>query len=69
MKEDVKAIVQANLYEMEILAPPQASLAPVNWAGTVSQASLPDLAFNFEQQKELLVLQMQWGKEKQLYNS
>lgn len=37
-----------------------------NLAGAVSQETLPDLSLLFEQQKELLHLQMQLEKEKEL---
>lgn len=37
-----------------------------NLAGAVSQEMLPDLSLRFEQQKELLHLQMQLEKEKEL---
>lgn len=66
LKGNVKAIIKANLYEMEVLTP---SMSPIstNLAGAVpSHDSLPDLALNFEQQKELLILRMQLEKENQL---
>lgn len=67
LKENVRATVKANLYEMKVLTPPQMSPTSTNLAGAIfSQDSHPDLALNFEQQKELLRLRMQLEKEKEL---
>ena len=71
LKDNVRAIIKANLYELNVLKPLQESPVVVNLAGAnVSQGSLaepgPELTLSFEQQKELLRLRMQLETGKEL---
>lgn len=59
LKDNVKGIIRANLFDTEVLKPP-------NLAGVSVKESRADLALNFEQQKEMLILKMQLEKERDL---
>lgn len=70
LKENVRAIVKANLCELNVFAPQLESPFSSNMAGAVSSKDLlsqpsHELVLNFEQQKEMLRLRMQLEKEKE----
>ena len=58
LKENVKAILKANLFEMNILKPKPATVSVDGALGVQAP-----LALNFEQQKEMLQLRMQLEME------
>ncbi len=67
LKENVKAIVRANLYEMGVLKSQTVSPVEGKAAEDVSaQDSCSNVSLIFEQQKELLVLRFQLEKEREL---
>ena len=72
MKDTVKAILKANLVEMGVLGTegveqPVSSVkdSPVTATAVLSLTSLSSTGFTFEQQKELLILQLAHEKSKQ----
>jgi len=63
LKQNVRSIIRAHLYDMDVLTPVRKPHSPSKLA--LDENVSPGVALSFEQQKEILILRMKLEKEKE----